>query len=259
MPDQQEFRGGVNVVHRHGDVVHRPPSPAAPAVHRLLRHLHARGFHGAPEPRGFAPDGRERLTFLDGHVPDTLTPDLRTPELLTSAAALLRSLHDASTGFAARPDDAWLFPPRAPAEVMCHGDAAQYNCVVRDGRAVAFIDFDTAHPGPRVWDVAYAVYRFAPLQAPANTESFGTPQEQGRRVAAFCRAYGAHLVGAEVLDVVPDRLQALIDFMREQARQGDAAFQRHLAEGHADLYAADIRYVRTHRETLRAAFGAERT
>ncbi|MFF0449999.1 hypothetical protein ACFYT4_26970 [Streptomyces sp. NPDC004609] len=102
-------------------------------------------------------------------------------------------------------------------------------------------------------DVAYAVYRFAPLQGPDNPESFGTPQEQGRRIAAFCRAYGPG-VGAEVVDVVPDRLQALIDFMRDQAARGNEAFQQHIAEGHIGLYEADIRYVRAHRDTLRAAF-----
>lgn len=102
--------------------------------------------------------------------------------------------------------------------------------------------------------MAYTVYRFAPLQSPDNPESFGTPEEQGHRVAAFCHAYGPQ-IGPEVIDVVPDRLQALIDFMRAQAAQGNAAFQRHLADGHADLYAADIRYVRAHRDTFRAAFG----
>jgi hypothetical protein len=253
MTEWQQFHGGVNVVRRHGEVVHRRASPAAPATHRLLRHLHDHGFHGAPEPRGFDGKGNEILTFLDGEVPEVLSPDLRTPELLTAAATLLRGLHDASVTFRPHPDDSWLFPVRQPAEVMCHGDAAQYNCVVRDGLPVGFIDFDAAHPGPRVWDVAYAVYRFAPLQGPDNPESFGTPQEQGRRAAAFCRAYGPQ-VRAEVVDVVPDRLQALIDFLRDQAEQGNAAFQQHIAEGHTDLYEADIRYVRGHRETLRAAF-----
>ncbi|RIV30248.1 aminoglycoside phosphotransferase family protein [Micromonospora radicis] len=253
MTEQQEFRGGVNVVRRHGDVVHRPASPAAPAIHRLLRHLHDRGFHGAPQPRGFDSEGNEILTFLDGEVPDVLTPELRTPEFLATAAALLRGLHDASVTFRPRPDDPWIFPVRQPAEVMCHGDVAQYNSVVKDGLAVGFIDFDAAHPGPRIWDVAYAVYRFAPLQGPDNPESFGTPQEQGRRAAEFCRAYGPE-VGAEVVDVVPDRLQALIDFMRDQAGQGNEAFQQHIAQGHTDLYEADIRYVRAHRDMLRAAF-----
>ncbi|MEU4421684.1 aminoglycoside phosphotransferase family protein [Actinoplanes sp. NPDC024001] len=257
MTERQEFRGGVNVVRRHGDLVHRPASPAAPAIHRLLRHLHDHGFHGAPEPRGFDEEGNELLTFLDGQVPGSLTPDLRTPELLASAARLLRGLHDASVTFVPQPGDRWLVPVRQPAEVICHGDAAQYNCVVRDGLAIGFIDFDAAHPGPRVWDVAYAVYRFAPLQGPDNPETFGTPQEQGRRVADFCRAYGPQ-IGPEVVDVVPDRLQALIDFMRAQAEQGNEAFQQHIAEGHADLYEADIRYVRAHRDTLCAAFVAAR-
>ncbi|WP_172383085.1 phosphotransferase [Streptomyces sp. MNP-20] len=253
MTERQEFQGGVNVVHRHGDVVHRPASPAAPAIHRLLDHLHDQGFHGAPEARGFDAEGNEVLTFLDGEVHNALTPQLRTPELLTSAAVLLRRLHDATVTFRPRPDDRWLFPARQPAEVMCHGDAAQYNCVVKDGVAVGLIDFDAAHPGPRVWDVAYAVYRFAPLQGPDNPESFGTPQQQARRVAAFCRAYGPG-VGAEVIDAVPERLQALLDLMRAQAAQGNEAFQQHIAEGHTDLYEADIRYVRAHRDVLRAAF-----
>ncbi|WP_353946877.1 hypothetical protein ABII15_38145 [Streptomyces sp. HUAS MG91] len=57
MTEWQEFRGGVNTVRRNGDVVHRPATPATPAIHRLLRHLLDNGFHGAPEPRGFDADG----------------------------------------------------------------------------------------------------------------------------------------------------------------------------------------------------------
>ncbi|MGA5223205.1 phosphotransferase [Streptomyces koyangensis] len=134
-----------------------------------------------------------------------------------------------------------MAPAREPAEVICHGDAAPYNYVVRNGEAVGLIDFDAAHPGPRVRDVAYAVHRFAPLHGPDNPESFGTPRVQGRRAAAFCRAYGPG-VGAEVVDVVAERLRALIAFMRDRAAHGDEAFQRHLAEGHADAYEADIRH-----------------
>ncbi|MBB1256784.1 phosphotransferase [Streptomyces sp. OF3] len=253
MTERQDLRGGVNIIRRHGGAVHRPTSPATPAIHRLLHHLHDHGFHAAPRPLGLTADGDERLTFLEGDVPDTLTPDLRTPALLTSTATLLRRLHDAGVTFRPRPDDSWLFPPRQPAEVMCHGDAAPYNCVVEDGVAIGFIDFDAAHPGPRVWDVAYTVYRFAPLQAPDNPESFGTPQDQALRAAAFCRAYGPE-VGEEVIDVVPARLKALIDFMRDQAAQGNEAFRQHIREGHIDAYEADIRYVRAHRDTLRAAF-----
>ncbi len=253
MNEVEEFQGGTRVVRRHGDVVVRPAAPASHAVHRLLRHLHDNGFVGAPEPLGFDDDGNELLTFVRGVVPDALTPELRTTDLLESAARLLRRMHDASVGFVPRPQDAWWLPTREPVEVMCHGDAAQYNCVVRDGRVVAFIDFDAAHPGPRSWDVAYAVYRFAPLQAPSNVESFGSPAEQGRRVALFARAYDED-AGPEIVDVVPKRLAALVDFMRAQAAAGHEAFQRHIREGHVALYETDIEYVRAHRETLRRAF-----
>ncbi|MFF2309896.1 phosphotransferase [Streptomyces albidoflavus] len=75
-------------------------------------------------------------------------------------------------------DAAWWLPAREPAGVICHGDAAPCNSVVREGEAVGLIDFDAALLGPRVSGVAHAVHRFAPLQGPDNPESFGKPQEQ---------------------------------------------------------------------------------
>ncbi|SDQ81677.1 phosphotransferase [Thermostaphylospora chromogena] len=254
MTEGSELRGGVNVVRRHGDVVHRPASAATPTIHRLLRHVRAQGFAGAPEPLGFDADGNEVLTFLHGQVHEALPPELRTPALLDSVAVLLRRYHDATATFQTTPDDRWWLPARSPAEVICHGDAAPYNCVVRDGRAVGFIDFDAAHPGPRIWDVAYAVYRFAPLQAPSNPDSFGSPQEQGHRAARFCRAYGVS-ADAVLLDAVTDRLRALMDFMRDQAEQGSEAFRSHVEDGHLDLYQTDIRYIAANREALLTAFG----
>ncbi|MUL43736.1 aminoglycoside phosphotransferase family protein [Streptomonospora sp. PA3] len=249
------LRGGVNTVRRVGDTVHRPATAAAPAIHRLLRHLRAQGFDGAPAPLGFDRSGEEVLTYLHGDVHQALPPELRTGELLESAAVLLRRLHDATADFSAPPGEHWNQPPRSPAEVVCHGDTAPYNCVVRGGRAVGFIDFDTAHPGPRLWDLAYAVYRFAPLQAPTNPDAFGSPQEQGRRAAAFCRAYG-HQADARLLDAAAERLRRLLDHMRERAAAGDAAFQTHLAEGHAGLYETDIAYLGAHRAALLRAFAA---
>jgi len=256
MTEGGELRGGMNVVRRRGDVIHRPASAATPTIHRLLRHIRAQGFDGAPEPLGFDPDGNEMLTFLPGEVHEALPPELRTPELLDSAAELLRRYHDASATFEPAPGDRWWLPARSPAEVICHGDAAPYNCVVRDGRAVGLIDFDAAHPGPRIWDVAYAVYRFAPLQAPANPDGFGGPQEQGRRAARFCRTYGIP-ADAALLDTVTDRLRALMDFMRDQAEQGNEAFRSHIEDGHLDLYEADLRYLDANRETLLVAFEQE--
>ncbi|MEU8379241.1 phosphotransferase [Streptosporangium sp. NPDC048865] len=256
MTEDKEFRGGVNVVHRRGDTVHRPASTASATIHRLLRHVHAQGFDGAPEPRGFDADGAEVLTFLEGEVHEALPPSLRTPELLDSAATLLRRYHDAGATFPSGPEDRWWSPARTPAEVICHGDAAPYNMVVRDGLVVGLIDFDAAHPGPRMWDVAYAIYRFAPLHAPDNPDAYGSPAEQGSRAARFCRTYGCE-ADAALLDLVADRLRALIAFMHDQARQGDRAFRSHIDDGHADLYEADIRYLDANRDALLRAFDKE--
>ena len=46
---------------------------------------------------------------------------------------------------------------------MCHGDFAPYNITFVDRCVHGIIDFDTLHPGPRIWDVAYAVYRRSPF------------------------------------------------------------------------------------------------
>jgi len=242
MTDENVFQGGMNVVRRCGETVHRPAGEHTPIVHRLLTYLHRQGLQGVPVPLGFDEQGNEVLTYVEGDVHESLTPTLRSPELVASAGALLRRMHDASVGFAHTAQDPWMLPARSPAEVICHGDIAPYNSAVRDGRVVGFIDFDTAHPAPRLWDVAYAVYRYAPLHAPNNPDSAGTPAEQAELAATFCRAYGI-ASNAALLDAVVERLAALIDFMRQRTGAGDANFQQHIAEGHLALYEADIRYL----------------
>lgn len=249
MNDDVVLQGGVNAVLRRGDVIHRPAGAHTPTVHRLLSHLRARGFSGAPAPLGFDAEGRELVTFVAGEVHDALTPALRTPELVASTGSLLRRLHDASADFEHTADDVWMLPAQVPGEVICHGDIAPYNSVVRDGLVVGFIDFDTAHPGPRLWDIAYAVYRFAPLHAPGNPDSAGDLAEQARMAAVFCDAYG--VAGSAVLiDTVIARLRALIAYMRQQADAGNAAFGRHIADGHVALYEEDIRYLRSQRDAM---------
>jgi aminoglycoside phosphotransferase (APT) family kinase protein len=251
--EETVFQGGVNVVRRRGDVVHRPANECTPTLHRLLTHLQQQGFDGAPLPLGFDDEGAEVLTYVEGAVHESLTPELRTPRMLTSTATLLRRMHDASATYERTTDDQWLLPARAPAEVICHGDIAPYNSAEIDGQVVGFIDFDTAYPGPRLWDVAYAVYRFAPLHAPDNPDSAGSPTEQAALAAGFCRAYGIPADRA-LLDAVVERLDALITFMRDRAAAGDAAFRQHIADGHAALYEADVRYVREQADVMSRVF-----
>ncbi|WP_232666824.1 aminoglycoside phosphotransferase family protein [Pseudonocardia sp. TRM90224] len=237
--------GGVNRVVRVGATVRRPVHRWSPAVRVLLGQLRASGVLEAPAWHGVDQRGRDVFDHLPGEVGNyPLSEQVRSETALVSAAQLLRRMHDASVPVVGMPDLPWHVSPIDPVEVICHGDFAQYNCVFTEGRATGVIDFDMAGPGPRRWDIAYALYRFAPLTHPDNTDGFGDAAEQARRAWLFLYAYGCTVrEGREALAAVGPRLQYLVDFMRASADAGDANFARHIEEGHADLYLRDIAYV----------------
>ena len=230
---------GVTAIERVGATVHRAQGPWSPSVHRLLDRLRAAGFTGSPRFLGVDAADREILDFIDGEVaPYPWRDDSAACDIITSAAKLLRSFHDATVDFAASGQGGWQLPSVEPIEVVCHNDIAPYNCVVRDGVAVAFIDFDTAAPGPRAWDLAYAVYRFAPL-----SHDFGDALRQRQRARLFLDAYGADPGLREAtVRLVPARLSALVEFIEAQARAGNPAYARHIADGDADQYRQDSAY-----------------
>ncbi|MGW4029445.1 phosphotransferase [Streptomyces sp. NPDC004838] len=215
-------------------------------MQRFLAHLAETGFTGAPRPHGLSEDGGEEVVeFLPGDVGhDFSAPEVRGDDSLTAAALLLRGLHDASLGFVRQPDDVWQLPARQPAEVICHGDAATYNTVFRGSLPVAFIDFDTAHPGPRLWDVAYTAYRFVPLYAPDEAELTLPVPEARRRLRLFADAYGLSQEERTAFPAVAAaRLRALVEWMHAQASAGHPAFGRHIAEGHDRRYLTDARWI----------------
>ncbi len=125
---------------------------------------------------------------------------------------------------------------------MCHGDVAPYNMVFRDGAVVGLIDFDTASPGPRIWDLAYLGYRLAPFVADAASED--ASGVVGRldplaRLDALVAAYGLPFARREVLTAMVARLEEIADFTAGRAEQtGRSDFSDHAA-----MYRADARRV----------------
>ncbi|MGN9841940.1 phosphotransferase enzyme family protein [Nonomuraea sp. H19] len=254
MDEQVLTGGGVNHVVRVGDTVRRPVGPWTPAVHALLGHLAARGFTGAPRSHGIDGEGREILDFVPGDVPGYPLPEwVLLDATLVTVARLLRDFHDATADFPKNPDMDWYFPPQSPPEVICHGDVAPYNTVFRDGLPVAFIDFDTAHPGPRVWDVAYAAYRFVPLSDPGLTATYPVA-EQARRLRLFADAYGLDDAARRALTgTAQARLDHLVAHMHEQAAAGHEGFASHVARGDDRLYRAEIEHLARHRDAFQSA------
>lgn len=244
---------GVTTVVRVDDTVHRTTGIWTASVHALLKHIRERGFLAAPEALGFDAEGREILSYLEGKVCNYPLPlDARSKTALISAARLLRLYHDATVDFVTSYKGLWQLNDHPPLEVICHGDYAPYNCVMKNDEVIGIIDFDTAHPGSRIWDVAYAVYRFAPLTAPENKEGFGTREEQAERLKIFCKEYGL-LDSKELIPTVMERLMALVNFMDTRAKAGEKAYQQHMEQGHHKLYLRDYDYIKKNEEFFSAA------
>ncbi len=154
--------GADSKVARVGQAVRREGRSWSPAVLDLLQHVEHEGFTGAPRTLGFDDQGREVLTYIEGEVGQSagFIPDQggrfdgRLPDyvwrddVLVQLGALIRAYHDAAATFPWAGRE-WRLAARQPVETVCHNDLTPWNTVCRAGLAVAFIDWDTAAPGPR--------------------------------------------------------------------------------------------------------------
>lgn len=224
-----------------GGLVRRPIAVWTPAVHGLFRHLESIGFEGVPRAVAIEGDS-EVITFVPGkvgHYP--LAKGAWSDEALVQAAEFLRRFHDATASY--RPRNApwrFVYPDTDAHEVICHNDFAPYNVTYANDLPAGLIDFDTAGPGPRIWDVAYAAYRFVPLVDHAYARDIGMMHpDPARRLALFCKSYGLEN-SAEVVATAARRLEALCEHMEREAAGGSLVHRSNIAAGHLDLYQAHI-------------------
>jgi hypothetical protein len=237
-----ELPGGfVNRVVRIGDTVRRTNS--GEFVHRLLRHFEQQGWPGAPRLLGLDEQGREMLTYLDGHVAwQSPTDRVDSPESLTRVAELLRECHDLTAGT----------PLAGDQEVVCHNDLSPKNTVYRERGGVlapvAFLDWDIAAPGPRIHDVAHMCWQYLDLGPAAD------PATAADRMRMMCDAYGL----SDRRELVPtilwwqDRCWRGIE---AGAARGDPAMARLRDLGAVRSVRAAHDWVAAHRTALAAGCG----
>ena len=225
---------------RVGQTVRRPAGPWTPAVHALLAHLRSAGFTGAPRPLGLDEQGRGVLEYVPGVVPwperfGLLDPDDRLGEV----ARLVRGFHDAVADFVPPPDARWqVLVPADGTEIIAHHDLAPWNLVV--GPRLAFIDWDTAAPGTRLWDLAYAVHGFVPLSADPRWRR----PDAGRRLRLFADAYGLdESQRRRLLELLAPRTRAMADFLAAGAAAGSEPWAGLWRAGHGRAWEADARYI----------------
>lgn len=187
--------GGRTGVVRRGGIVLRETEPWTPSVHGLLRHLEAVGFDAAPRVvgSGFAADGRETLTYIDGEI---VNPAPWTDAAVVAIGRMIRRLHDATATFRSPADAAWR--PWFGRDignghkVIGHCDAAAWNIIARDRHPIALIDWEAAGPVDPLTEVAQVAWNNAHLYDDDVAAMNGLPGADVRiaQVRLLADAYG---------------------------------------------------------------------
>jgi hypothetical protein len=245
--DEEVLRGGVanaGAVRRVGGVVLRPANEHSATIHALLRHVRGTGFDGVPEPLELDPGGEERLAFIPGDVPLLPFPAWsQRDDLLASTVALLRRFHDATIGFVVPTGATWsseMADPDAEGRfaagavigrdhgadaVICHNDVCPENVVYRHGGAVAFLDFDFAAPGSRLYDLARLALMTVPIDAPEDAARTGRAGlDPFVRLRVVADAYGLAPGRAGLVDAVDRNVARGGAFLQRRIDRGEAAF-----------------------------------
>lgn len=243
---------------RVGNTVRRPGSPSSDAVRALLLHLEDVGFGGVPRFLGVDDEGRDVLTFVDGDAPHPPYPRwCLTDAALGDLGRLLRSYHEATTGFDSAAFTGWSDEWSDPVggAVICHNDLFPENVVFREGRVVAFIDFAMAAPGRPLWDLAIAAQEWAPLHAPGARLDHPDDLDGVRRTALLANAYGLRADQAEeFVDVIDEEYRKHIRHVRDEAALGHEPWATFWRETDGDQRAAaDDTWLREHRSALISA------
>jgi hypothetical protein len=246
---EEPLAGGyMNAVVRVGETVRRQVREPRPFIRELLGLLEDAGWTGAPRFLGVDDEGREILSWIDGHVPWSgidEPPSVYDEGSVARVAQLTRELHDLTVGS----------PLAAGGGVVCHNDLSPKNTVYRetveDGivmlRPVAFVDWDVAAPGLRIHDVAHIAWQWA-----ANTAS--PPDTAAHLVRLVADAYGLDRTSrAGLVDTIlwwQDRcwrgIQAEIDSGAESVRRLEEA-------GSVQAVRADYDWTLRHRSVLDSA------
>ncbi|MGW6173980.1 phosphotransferase [Arthrobacter sp. NPDC055138] len=233
MNDGEVLTGGVanaGAIIRIGDEVRRPASAQTELVFSLLEHARSNGFTGVPEPLGLDEQGRERLRYIPGDVAIPPFPKWSlSPGLLASVSRLLRAFHDAVADFAPPANAVWNTELAHPSggKIVGHNDVCVENVVVRDGQAVALIDFEFAAPTDPLHDLAVLARHWVPVETHQDAERWGRSGfDVGSRLRIVADAYGIP-VGPqrdEFLDQIVRGIHQSGPFVLARIARGEQAF-----------------------------------
>lgn len=250
MNKKEELSGGrIGKIHKMENKVIRPSNPWTKHIHDFLQFCYDNKINFVPIPYGINENGEEVLSFVKGEVFNELPKHLDTDEMIISAAKLLSKFHMISQNYLNKltGNEKWMLEKNTPIEILCHGDFAPYNVTIVDNLAFGIIDFDTLHPGSKLWDISYAIYRWTSIDAFKKSDI----SEIIRKIRLFLDAYGlSNDVKNMVLPTLIKRLEALVSFMKNEAENGNEDFQRNIDDGHLQKYLDDIEYLTFYQKNI---------
>jgi phosphotransferase family enzyme len=246
---------------RVGRTVRRAGRSWSSAALDLLRHLEDEGFSGAPRALGFDDRGREVLTYIDGEIgvrlPETDAGPVQDDhwvwrdDVLVNLGALVRAYHDAAATFPWTGRE-WQLEVRQPAETVCHNDLSPGNVVFRAGVPVALIDWESAAPAPRAWDLGYAAWHWVPFWSEERSRAAGLPTsiaEKARRYRLLLDAYGVE-PDVGILRTGIERMRQYLDHLWKLVADGSEWEASMARRGLLDEFARDIAWVEDHAVAL---------
>ena len=218
--------GGTTEVTRRGNVVYRSPKPQSKTVLSLLKFLEAVGFSGSPRPigDGFAADGREMLGYIEGESPQ---PYAWSNEATYEIGELLHQLHDLTMDWIPPEDAHWrpwfMREVAGPRSVIGHGDLAPWNILAKEGRPVAFIDWDNAGPVDPLWELAHVAWQNAQLHDDDVAAINGLPEAGQRALQTKLILDGYALDYSDRVGFVDRMIQLAVWSAREEAVEANVS------------------------------------
>lgn len=212
----------------------RPRHPNEDFERALLKHLHARGWQGAPVLYGRDHEDRLIHSVLRG----TAIHDGRhlDDEYLAGAARLVRELHDLTA----------KTPLAGDQETVCHNSLDPRHTISQKGVPYAFVDWEAAAPGARLHDVADLCWRFVRPGPGA--------EEAPRRMRLVCDTYGLADRG-QLVEAIMWRQDRRRQAIEAGARAGDPRMRALHAQGAAVRVRDQFLWVRENYRELTGAVG----
>ena len=240
--------GSVNSVDYKDGIVRRKLTKVSPAIHQLLKHLEAKNLSSVPRLLNYD-DDYEYLSYFPGSSITRPWDDaILSDEFITRLGQWLKDYHDAVTGFRLK-DNArfdWRVTSPKAEMIICHGDLGPWNCIQQNGEFQAIIDWDLAHYGYAMDDVAELAFEFIPMRPYIELKS-GQISGDTRlhRLKVFCQAYG-QIRPVEILEHIPIYITRMNTDLKKQASLGIEPFVSFVAKGIADKLDEDKAFIETH-------------